>query len=491
MNHKNILIKILMALFLLLSGPSAVWAQEPEYVPTPCQSRWTDYVPVKEGNSIVRSEANYRVVHTQYEDQTTGQVSHTFVIKDYYSGVETALSTNFNTVYPVYITDMRLYGGICYFCGRVETDVVNWSGIPTTYGIVGRFSPQALPLGLGDLQFRWVTEVSQFTRLAVTNSNQWPLISLIGLKEGQNTSCMVELKQTGATTWEMYLDDLTMPGGVFFSDILNTGDSLTLLVQWECANNYPPGYIDYDTRHQIFMLDRFSKNGCHNDISPLTMHYMAHYTIPDDSYCKFHYNKCQMRLSRINDYYYGFCVAFGVEESVENMGGIRLFPFSNPWNIDSCIYYRTGVHSVVKDLSNLLGTGQLLAVTEDVSHNEGLVSLPTLGSASHDVPWLVGTGNGYSSIAQNTNAISTNIDITGHNSSWIYRMFQQDIFELDMPSCFYVQNHHYSVFPELKPAILVVVWNSKEYAFSKWEKADLFEIDLETEDVCKKCGDNY
>ena len=485
------MIKILTGLFLLLARPSDIWAQGPEYVPTPCQSRWTDYVPVKENNSIVRSGANYRVVHTQYEDPSTGEVSHTFVIKDFNSGLEVAIGTDFNTAHPVYITDMRMYYGVCYFCGRVVTDVVNMYGVPITYGIVGRLSPQALPMGLGVLQFRKVPEVSQFTRLEVTKSNQWPLISLIGLKQDLNTSCMVELKQTGTMAWEMYFDSLTMPEGVFFSDILNAGDSLTLLSQWECANDYPPGHPNYDTRHQIFMLDRFSKDGCHYDINPVSIRFMPHYTIPNDSYCKFHHNKCQMRLSRIYDYDNKFCAAFGVEETQGNTGGIRLFPFSTPWNIDSCLYYETGDYPIVKDLNNLSGTGQLLAVTEDASHNDGLVSLPTLGSASHDVPRLTGAGNGYSSIAQNYNTVGVNVDITGHNSSWTYRLFQQDVYVLGTPSCFNVLERHYSVFPELKSAQLVVQWGSREIQFSKWEDAEYFEIDLEVEEKCKKCGINY
>ena len=89
-----------------------------------CQSVWTKYNNLTEKNSIVRSNNLYRVVYVL--EKETGYVTnrHTFIVKRVDLSSEVAFSTFFYTPLSpnvaggsVVITDMRLYGDTCYFCG--------------------------------------------------------------------------------------------------------------------------------------------------------------------------------------------------------------------------------------------------------------------------------------------------------------------------------------------------------------------------------------
>jgi hypothetical protein len=464
-------------------------------VPTPCQSVWTDYSPIEEETSIVRSDNLYRVVHVQQEDPLTGEVLHTFVIRSNYLGTEVAFTTyltpNAGTVSSIKITDMRLYNGECYFCGTLDAMYLDPLGNPVTHGIVGHFSPQAIMSSSGYVSYYIVDETSHLTRLAVNKaSNQLVLVSIIGYRDHGTTSCMVELKQTGIMSWTIRLDYLESPDDILFSDIMYAGDSITLLSQMRCANDFPPNHSNYDPRHQMFLLDRFSKDGCNNDYNPYGIHYMAHYYVNDACHGNFHLKGFPMRLCHINDGYYGFGVAYGVEETAEYQGGIRLFPFNDAWRYDSSIYYRTGHTSIIKDIGNLHGTDRLFVVSEDASNPQGVVTLPMLGSATHDVPRLVDPNYTYNSAGQCTGTVNIDIDITGHDGSSYYTLFQQNITDLTLPSCFNKPVFHYSVFPEKRAAELVVKWKFIDLDMRQWEYPEITEIEVKTDKLCRKCGEN-
>lgn len=493
MNRVNYLVKILAATVMLMALPPKMRAQD---VPYPCQSVWTEYDPIKEESSIVRSDNYYRVVHVQHNDPSTGMRPHTFIIKSIYTGLEVAVTTYFSnqgeTASPIDITDMRMHNGECYFCGTLHTGYVDYNGSPVTHGIVGHFSPQAILNASGYVTYYIVEETSRLTRLAINlASNQRPLVSAIGYKDNYGTSCMVELKQTGIMSWSLRLNYLESPDDINFADILYAGDSITLLSQMKCANNYPPSHGSYDTRHQIFMLDRFSKDGCYNDCSSGGMHYMAHYYIDDASYCKFHPDGYPMLLCHVDGSSYGFGAAYGVDETVENTGGIRLFPFNHAWKYDSCIYYRTGKSVIVKDIGNLFGTGILFLVSIDASHGKGVITLPKLGSATHDVPFLIDPGNThtYNSVSWNSGTVNIDIDITGHDEASKYTLFQQNITNPTLPSCFNKPNLHYEVFSEKRAAMLVVKWKSELLDMRQWEYPDIEETVFTTDWVCRKCGE--
>ena len=484
----------LIVFVLLLVLASEMLAQGEVSVLPPCQSIWEEYGYVTEKTSIVRSDSDYRVVHAQYDEPSTGMLLHTFVITRFSPApaFEIVLNTDFNIGYPISITDMRVYLGEWYFCGTMETDLVDVGGNFITYGIVGHFSPQAMLGGSGQMKITVVNEVSHLTRLEINLDNtQRELISVIGDKDQGATPCILELAHVsvfGVPVWTMKLNYLNPTFDIFLSDIMYTGDSITLLSQFKCANNYPPNHSNYDTRHQMFMLDRFDKNGCSSMSSPIWTHNMAHYMIDNSSYCKFHYDRCPMRLCHINDDEKGFGVAFGVEETDDYLGGIRLFPFNNAWHYDSCIYYRTDAHAQIKDIGNLNRTDRLFVVSDDVTYSKGLVTVPILGNVAHDVHWLMNSGYTYNSAAQSHSANLVDIDIVGHSSSLNYILFQQNITNFQLPICFFKNVSHYSVFPEKNASKLLVNWYSEDLNEPDWKNVEFTEIVPKHNNLCKECG---
>ena len=498
MNYNNTLIKILTALCLLVAKPSYVWAQADDYVPTPCQSKWTEYGPQGENTSIVRSNHNDEVVHLQYHEPLTGMTSHTFVIEKFSTGLTVPITTYFNvydsTVYSVDITDMRLYDEECYFCGTVTWTAVDIFGNHTTHGIVGHFSPQAMLAGSGNVVYYIISETSHLTRLAITtHNNGLTLISAIGYTDQGSIPCMVELQQVlGITEWYVRMDKIKMPVGyIDFADIMYTGDSLSLLSQMPCVNDYPPLHEYYDIRHQWFLLDRFGPDGCYHDRSGMGPYFMAHHRLEDDSYCKFHHDRDPMRLFRIYDEERLFGVAYGVDETYDPMGGIRLFPFRHIWKYDSCMYYSTGRLAKVLDIGNIYNTGQLLLVSWHFGRIRNLVTLPALGSATHNVRWLSEPGGvsnyTFNSIGERSD-IGYSFDITGHNSSSVYTRFNQAL-DFSLPSCFTSSIHHYEVFEEKRAAELIVEWKFDPLEDAKWVVAETQMNKMEEDVVCKKCGE--
>ena len=458
-----------------------------------CQSTWTRYNSLKESSSIVRSNDRNHVVHTQYKDVQTGMVSHTFIIKRVNSSTEMAFTTYFNaedsTGYHVDVTDMRIFEDTCYFCGTKVYTYVDWTGEYVRHGIVGRFVPQQMLNGTGSLQYFEVEKTKHLTRLAISKApGSKVLISAIGDYFRNGTACIVEMTPSSGASWELWLDTLDTPEGVVFTDIVTIRDSVRLLMQYECANNYPYGYSSYDNRHQLFMLDRFNLKGCkYNWNSHLGIYYMAHYDMMMDGDYFFHYNKAPMRFTHLNDTAKQFGVAFGVEEADWKHGGLRFFPFRHQWKYDSCIYYRMGKRTEIKEVGNLYKTATVALLSKDNIHTNGIVTLPELGTAAHDVTRLSTIYYTLNSFTQKF--VGQHIDISGHSSSFGLHLLDQDITNLSLPSCFDKTTQQYTVLPGRQAALIYTVWmvGEDEDTFT-WKDLDVFEPEIVKTTICEKCN---
>ena len=303
-----------------------------------CQSTWTRYSPINESSSLVRGSGYYRVVLIQ----NTVDRSHTFVVTKYSDGTERAVKTYFNcNGCEVDITDMRLFQGNCYFCGTIRYHADFRTGDSYTKGIVGHFSVSLLCSGIDGIYIYVVQETSQLKRLAISRTNisnkKTTLVSIIGKQDPGGNDCMVELAyDETASTWKKRIGRVVQPSeGIVFTDLLNTGDSITLLSQYKCANQEFPNGSNYDYRHQIFLLDRFGLEGCSISCNPSYLHYMMHYVMDLNDNCSYHYDEAPMRLFHLDDLNMKFGVAFGVRKTNANLGGIRLFTFHNARQYDS------------------------------------------------------------------------------------------------------------------------------------------------------------
>lgn len=474
-------------LFLLLGAGPTVMSQGDDYVPTPCQSTWKKYSGIRESFSTIRSDNTYRVSHVQSMNTATGIMEHVFIILNYSTGVETAISTTFNvydnTVVEYHITDMEMFGGECYFCGQLVTPYVDFNGNPLTKGFVGHFSPQAILVGSGSLLFYVEPKVSIFPHLTVTRHyDGMPMVSLIGKQYNGDQDCLMELHLNPLTSWEYRFDSLTTPPNIIFSDIQASADSITLLAQMKCNNNYPPEHDDYDYRHQVFLLDRFGLSGCYSTFYP-TGHYMAYYLMTDSR--GFHYRNAPMALSRMGYDGYEFAVAFGVKEEGVSHTGIRLFPFQNAWSYDSCIYYRLGPYTTIEEMGNLLGTNTLFLLSRDNTHTKRTVTIPTWG-ASHSTTILYSNNYNLGSLTQR--GTGNYIDITGRDGSQTYHLFNQSTYFLSYPSCFDKGTLTYSVLPRKQAIVMFADWGFTDKKSITWEHAEFSDMGkLEEDVVCKKC----
>ena len=63
--EKKHTIKTSIAMLLLCLLPTGVMAQGDEDVSAPCQSTWEHYSNINESTSHVRSDNNYRVIHSE------------------------------------------------------------------------------------------------------------------------------------------------------------------------------------------------------------------------------------------------------------------------------------------------------------------------------------------------------------------------------------------------------------------------------------------
>ena len=456
-----------------------------------CQSTWTRYSTIKDSSSLVRSNSRNHVVHTQYKYKATGMMLHTFIVKTSTLGPETAITTYFNAIdstsYYVVIDDMRLFEDTCYFCGRIVFSYVYSTGEYVTHGIVGRFVPREIENGTGSLTYYEVKETSQLTRLAIIKDNMGQLlISAIGNKVRSTTPCLVEITPSSVVPfWNLRLDTIEMPDIILFSDIITVSDSLTLLSQFECTNDYPYGHSNYDSSHQVFLLDRFSAKGCYATYNSSSVYYMAHYEMPIPENCSFHYNKAPMRLAHINDQNKQFGVSFGVKEINGNSEGIRIFPFQHAWRYDSCIYYRLGNHVEVKEIGNLYRTANLFVLSRDNTYTNGILTYPELGFATHNVTRLYAPSYTLNSFTQQFTG--NYISVTGYDNSNVFHLFDQDAYRLSLPSCFEKSTQQYDVLPGRDAARLVVRWGFSKQNIFEWSEASVFYFDLEKKTICEAC----
>ena len=480
-----------ITVILLLSLSPNIFAQGNEDVLGPCQSYWHKYTNIVEKTSIVRSDQDYRVIHTQHKDLSTGLTVHTFSILRYSSNIENHFSTTFDatviTPYSVDITDMEIFEGVCYFCGTKTSNIIDTNyNVLVQNGIVGRFSPSAMHSGTGELYTCIVPNTSQLTRLAISGPGQAiAQINAIGIMDDYSSSCMVELKEDGTATWSGILDHLPAIPKIHFSDILATRDSIILLSQLKCVNDHSNEYNDYDINHQRFLLDRFSWEGCHNDcsLSPGS-HYMAHYHLNDSENYNFHYNKAPMALSRF--YYNWFAVAFGVKENESDNGGIRFFIFQNIWQYDACIAYQSGINTKVSEMANRDLTLETFILSTDNSNIHGIITSPWLTTSPNIVRTFKSPGPTFNSLTQKAN--TSFLEITGHDDLNNLNVFEQDVDHLSYPSCLKISTKDPIIFPPKSGALYYVEWYFQDIAI-EWHKPEISDIEKsESVTICEKCN---
>jgi hypothetical protein len=499
MNNMKIIkkgLKPLLAVVVLVGMTTAAYAQADSVdnaggASRSCQSTWTSYSPLKEESSIVRSNNANHVIHTQSKDVQSGMVLHTFVIKTITSGTEKAFTTYFDapdsTTYFVDVTDMRLFEDTCYFCGTKVYSYLHPLGGYDKHGIVGRFVIPHMLADTGSILFYEVKETLHLTRLAISRAlGSKVLVSAIGDVAYNGTACMVEMTPISIMQWKLLLDTLETPKHAFFTDIMTMRDSIRLLLQYKCNNNYPYGHNNYDNRHQLFMMDRFGLDGCHASYSSSGVYYMAHYDlIADGNFC-FHYNKAPMRLCHLNDLDKQFGVAFGVEEMDGSHGGLRLFPFQHAWKYDSCIYYRTNKIVEIKDVGNLYKTATVILLSKDYAHSNGIVTMPELGTATHGVTRLYTSDYIMNSFTQKF--VGSHIDISGRDGSSGLHVFDQDVTSLSLPSCFKITTQEYLRLNGQQAARLVaewVFWGDDDFIWVKLN--DVSKSDVIKTTVCEEC----
>ncbi len=493
---KKMFVKVLNAGLLLLSCIPIAAQDENDsldrVIQSYCQSEWTKYNNLTGVHSIVRSNASNHVVYVQEKEKVHGMNRHTFIVRGYTMSPWVAFSTVFNDpcdldcIGPsVEIYDMRLFEGSCYFCGKITQPCPDFMGNRFTDGFVGRFSMNAFLDGSGTVYYYKVDEVTQLTRLAITKvAGSVLTINAIGNMEKTRNSCIVELTDSGAV-WGIRLDTINNTEKVVFSDIMAMQDSLTLLAQYACENDELPGSNSYDNSHQVFLLDRFDLRGCFYTCGSPGFHHMAFYVMATSENCFFHHDRAPMRLFHINDESDKFGVAFGVEESEENIGGVRLFLFSHAWEYDSCIYYRTDVHAEVKDIGNLFNTNKLFVLSRDNAHTNGLIAIPSLGGAAHNVTWLTNVDYTYNSLTQRIGG--NDMDISCHDNFSNFHLFDQDIQLLPQESCFTKSVHQYEVLPKRHAVLDKMEWGFSKKTTFRWEVAEISMTQLSLDVICSFC----
>lgn len=481
---------------LLLSLSPSIFAQGNEDVLGPCYSFWYNYNNIREKTSHVRSDHDYRVIHTQYRNLSSDIMVHTFAILRYSTNVENHFTTTFGAIEPsdptVDINDMEIYNGICYFCGTKTFNSPNPNyTIPVQKGIVGCFSISAMYSGLGSLVTYEVPGTTQLTRLAIScPSQQLAQINAIGIMDDFSSSCMVEIRENSSTSWTATLDYLPSIPKIHFSDILATHNSIILLSQLKCANDHFYGADDYDINHQKFLLDRFSWNGCHDDCTAsYTTHYMAHYQLNTYENYYFHYNKAPMALSRLA--YDWFSVAFGVIKNGSGSGGIRFFPFQNIWQYDSSIYYPTGKYPAVTEMTNIDLTLETHILSTDNSNPNGIIANPCLSDPPITVNTITTPGPKLNSLTHKTS--TSYLEITGHDTQNNLNLFEQDVSSFKPKNCLIIGTKDPIILSEQTGALYYVEWQFLYYNEGVvWEEVATFEMGkTEVETVCKRCPEDH
>ena len=453
-----------------------------------CPSVWTSYSNPREEYSFVRSNATNHVVYIREKEKVDGRVIHTFIVRRTDLS-EVAFSTSFlpQPFLSVEILDMRLYEDTCYFCGKyiihLRDSIVRE---PRTRGFVGRFVTTEMIGDSGSVKYYIVDSAYLLTRLAISQGNGSPLlISAIGEAYPSGKDCIVEMKNGGALGWKRIYDIVYTADNLIFSDIMKMGDSLTLLAQYSCINDNPPGSVDYDHNHQVFLLDRFNLMGCKATHGSVPC-YMALYSLPVVQDYYFHHDRAPMRLFHIQDKKNKFGVAFGVEEENGFNSGIRLFKFQHAWEYYSSLYYRAGTNTEIKEIGNHYKTDTLYVLSKDNANPNGLITVPSMGIGFYPVTFLWHYAYTFNSLTQKF--AGNHIDISGHNNTFNLHLFDQDVYSLSSPSCFQIYTREYEPLSKGHAEGHRVVWGYSEERSFGWTTAEINKIQIEKTTVCEKCN---
>ena len=469
---------------------SSAWSGSATTRVDTCQSTWSRYGYLQEASSIVRGSGIMKVVHLQYWNPETGEYPHIFIVSRNFGDIDRAYKTYFSDPLKRFdITDMRLYNDTCYFCGNVKMDEVERGRSIANYGVIGRFPVYGMYWGTDTLFYKIVKETSRLSRLAISraviDNKMTTVVSAIGNRFTTNEECLIEFTHEGSSSWKMKVGGVSYPNGIIFSDLLNTGDSITLLSQFKCGDNILPGSNGYNFSHQIFLLDRFGLGGCSSSYSTPGPYYMMQYLMPLSDNCSYHLDEAPMRLFHIEDLDHKFGVAFGVRKTSVNIGGIRLFTFHNARQYDSSIYYKTGIHPIIKDVGNLNKRKYLFVISTDQSHPKGVMSSPEFGGTSPNVTLLSSSSYWINSLAQRS--LGDYVYMTGHNSSGEYMLYNQYGLNFGDPTCFDKEQGLYTVFPEKRADLLVVEWFFQKEKEIEWVWAELSPVETVRDTVCQKC----
>ena len=448
---KNILNKFCLLAFFSICLPAYAIAQDIQFNH---MSQWIGYDTMQEQHSIVRSDQYHRVIHVQNHNATLGINYHTFIVKSYLNDMEMTFGT-WLSCNDIGISDMELYNGECYFCGSSTSTLMNSNNEYERRGIVGHFSPQAMIAGSGTIQYYEVEYTVSLRHLAVTHyDTTMALISAVGEMDN-GAACIAEIAQYPSAGWRATLDYLPQVSQIMFSDILNTGTDLILLSQLKCSNPFYIGNSNYDPNHQVFLLDKFSRSGCHHDHSPSSIHYMAHYYIDNEDY-SFHSNKASMLLCNLDNGKFG--VSYASNNSNNSIGAIRLFLFPDIWTYCNSLFYKTGGYSAIRDIGSLSNTNQPFILSQDQTYTKGLISVPDLNGLNGNVVFLTDNDE-YSlhSLSQHRN--SSYIDISGHGTGNKFHRFDQYLQSSTWSSCFEKSESPYTVYPEREGSLFAANWD--------------------------------
>lgn len=456
---------------------------------------WT-YPSSNDTTSLICGDDNHRVILTQYHDPVKGINRHSFIITGYFSNVENYFSTYFNandsTDYNVSINDMVMYNGECYFCGKMTLPFLEFgSNISSyiSYGIIGHFSPQALQSSSGSIMFSTFKQAQNLWHLTVTQyQGVSALVCAVGIDRESGQGCLVEAYNDISYGWKHNYGTIPNIPGTIFSDILASCDSITLLAQFKCQNGYGPDHPAYDLNHQVFLVDRSSRQGFYHDFNGSPLHYIAHYYL-NDSY-NFHINWAPMLLYNTDFFYNTFGVAFGVKDHNVNSAAIRLFSFPHKMKYDRSIYYKTGLNPHILDIAtDIYGSYSPCILSYDNSFLQSVLSVPYWFDPSSTVPLRHYTNGTLQSLTQHRsqNVVDISCESVGHNLNLIY----QNIDSIHV-SCLNKITRHYSNLPEKQAAMLVADWdfnpNEMEFDFTVAEIIEHKEI--KGDEICKTCNNN-
>lgn len=295
----------------------------------------------------------------------------------------------------------------------------------------------------------------------------------------------MELKNKGASGWVKNYDVVYNADNIVFSDIMTMRDSITLLAQYDCINDYPPDSTNYDNSHQIFLLDRFLHRGCRaTHISGYCNIALYNMPIVEDYY--YHLDVAPMRLFHINDLNNDFGVAFGVKEENGMHGGIRLFKFHNAWEYYSSLYYRSGVNAEVKEVGNQYKSDTLYVLSNSSSYPNGRIDLISMGAGPNPVTMMMHYTYTFNSLTQKF--AGNHIDISGHGGSDVFHLFDQYIYATSSPSCFPRFDRQYEALSGMRATSQYLNWTFTSEIGFEWRTAEVHKIEKETDIICEKCN---